>query len=56
LRARNLLKTVARAVLLSHRGSLSTLTRMELDGDTVLGNVIPLVDDGATHRVLVILG
>ena len=32
------------------------IARMELDGDTVPGNVIPLVDDGATHRVLVILG
>jgi cyclic beta-1,2-glucan synthetase len=32
------------------------IARMELDGDTVPGNAIPLVDDGATHRVLVILG
>jgi cyclic beta-1,2-glucan synthetase len=32
------------------------IARMELDGDTLPGNSIPLVDDGATHRVLVILG
>ena len=32
---------------------------VKLDGETVSGdvkNLIPLVDDGATHRVLVVLG
>ncbi len=32
------------------------VARMELDGDLLPGNSIPLVDDGRTHQVLLILG
>ncbi len=32
------------------------VARMELDGNTLPGNSVSLADDGATHRVLVILG
>jgi len=32
------------------------VARMDLDGNTLPGNSIPLADDGTTHQVLVILG